>query len=123
LLSLLGVLIFGLKENKEVVRMKIGDIFKRTNVAPEAAPAGKADAANVQDQAARGAGSLSDDRVTISPEAREYARISRIVDEDEAARKARVDEIKSRVNSGDYQVSSDAVARAILSYSQQQNSE
>jgi negative regulator of flagellin synthesis FlgM len=58
----------------------------------------------------------SEDRVTISPLSRQLSQISKIVEDDEAQRQKRVDEIKQQVDAGTYSVDSTAVARSMVSF-------
>jgi len=57
----------------------------------------------------------SQDRVTLSPEAQEYALAAKLASEDEDARAAKVAELKTQIASGTYKTpSSEDVAGAIL---------
>ena len=95
--------------------MKIGDLFKRVNIAPTGKPEVWNSGRELQEESKR-ASTGGDDWVTISPEARRYARISQVVEEDEPERRNKVEELKERIENGEYEVSSEEVAKAILSY-------
>jgi flagellar biosynthesis anti-sigma factor FlgM len=96
--------------------MKISEIFSKqslynTERASEAARSGGNDANGAKRSSAEG-----DDSVSISPLARQFQQISTIVAEDESASQQRVQAIKARVESGKYAVTSDDVAKAMVSF-------
>ena len=98
--------------------MKIGDLFKRVNVTPTGKPEVWNSGRDLQEESKRNIAS-GEDWVTISPEARKFARISQVVEDDESERRAKVEELKKKIADGEYEVSSEDVAKAILSYYQQ----
>ena len=56
------------------------------------------------------------DQVSISPLARQFAQISRLLAEDEQSGQTRLAELKKQVEGGTYSVSGVDVARAITSF-------
>lgn len=94
--------------------MKIRDIFSnqsvysnlKTNERPEAAG----------DEVARKRKEQGEDRVSISPLARQYQQVSGILADDEAARAQRVASLKAQVEQGTYKVASEDVAASIVSH-------
>jgi len=94
--------------------MKISDLFKRdSNVSSlnkEAVEKKNAESA------AKDLAGANDDTISISPRARQYRQIANVVNEDDAARSAKVADIKQRVANGSYEVSSENVAKSIVSY-------
>ena len=96
--------------------MKISDIFKQQpNVDRSkndtSQQAVKEQETKQEQQIASGA-----DTVQISSRARSFAAITKVLGEDEAARAARVEELKGLVQNGEYEVDSNSVAESILAF-------
>lgn len=96
--------------------MKISNLFGRTEGTTQTQYKKDAEAAarnQAQPQSEAGG-----DRVTISPLYRQINQISSIIRDDESARQSRVAELKAKVQSGDYEVSSTDVAKSIINFAQ-----
>ncbi len=94
--------------------MKISNLFGRADsVTPAQYKKDNESAARNQ----VGQGEAGADRVTISPLYRQINQISSIIREDEASRQSRVQELKAKVESGEYNVSSSDVAQSIINFS------
>lgn len=101
--------------------MKISDLFKNQNLDNQrridlrkqsnAQP--KVDIAEDNSQAGGVAGV---DKISVSPLSRQLLQISNILSDEEIARSKRIDELKERVSSGEYQVSSEDVAKAVIDF-------
>lgn len=97
--------------------MKISELFNRPPLAginrSDAEDGGKKSGAAESSQVA---GNSQDDRVSISPEARVFARIGEILADEDRTRELRVQDIKRRVQEGSYAVNSSDVAKAVVNY-------
>lgn len=96
--------------------MKIGEILKKASLYNAERTS---ESTRVTDDAAQGRNRETveaEDTVSISPRARQFQQISTLVSQDEDAQQRRLDEIKARVDRGEYNVPSDEVAKAFLSY-------
>lgn len=69
-----------------------------------------------QDNVEKTLGKKGEDRITISPLARQLATVTKVLNEDETARTDRVASLKAQVANGSYNVSSGDVAKAIISF-------
>ena len=100
--------------------MKISDIFNRTS----AYNTDKATDANKSSTADKGVAGVvvpniakeGEDKISISPRARQLQQIAKITGDDEQARAERVAALKAQVENGSYAVNSDEVAKAIVSF-------
>lgn len=96
--------------------MKVGNLGKRINVTETTPVASSEERLSSPGQESVGTPGLND-RVSISDKAREYNRVAQMFhEEEEVMAKNRVEELKEKVRSGKYKVSSRDVARAFLSH-------
>lgn len=93
--------------------MKISDLFGKVNNYSNAKVGGRNSASDSADNKYNEEGS---DRTTISPKAVLLAQVSRINSDDEVTRAQRVQALKERVASGDYQVPTDKLAKKVSDY-------
>lgn len=95
--------------------MEIKKLFEREPVkANETLRRRQAEAYQQQDPATQTR--AGEDTVSLSPLSRQLSQLSKILDDDEAARKERVQSIKQEVEAGTYSVDRAAVARSLISY-------
>jgi flagellar biosynthesis anti-sigma factor FlgM len=98
--------------------MKIRDLLKQQPLTPAGQSTGKVDAGRLNEQQSASAQALSSehssDRVTISPLAKQFQMVSKLLNEDETKSAQRVEELKAKVQSGEYQVPTRDVAQAII---------
>ncbi len=96
--------------------MKVGNSGKKINVIEATPISGSEERMSSPGQEGVAAHGLHD-RVSISDKAREYNRVAQMFhEEEEVMAKNRVEELKEKVRSGKYKVSSRDVARAFLSH-------
>ncbi len=96
--------------------MKIRDIFGQGDVSQSTQAAQerrKTNLAHAKDQEVFKEG---EDRVSISPLARQFATISQILSEDASDRKNKVDQLKQQVEGGTYGVAKEDIAKSLLDY-------
>lgn len=97
--------------------MRISSLFKQSSV-DNAQRSENADSARREAKVASAREALerksSQDTVTISSVSRQLSQVSRIIEEDEAQNQARVEDLKTRVAEGNYSVSSEEVAAALI---------
>ncbi|MCC6221197.1 MAG: flagellar biosynthesis anti-sigma factor FlgM [Deltaproteobacteria bacterium] len=102
--------------------MRISDIFRRHSLDQTTAKNSAQQAKDERESSNSSAiASNSDDRVSISPMARQFAQISKIVAEDEEKQSSRVEDLKRKIAAGEYSVSSSDVANSILSFAKDEN--
>ncbi len=100
--------------------MKISDLLKdrRLNDSRKVEGERNVDSTRTQPNGAEESG----DKVTISVLGRKYSQVSELLAEDEAKQRDRVEELKRRIADGTYDVSSENVARALISFTRDNNS-
>ena len=98
--------------------MKISDIFNRASAynTEKTADATRTAEKNLQAPIVPQKAKEGEDKVSISPRARQFQQISKIVAEDETNRAQRVQALKAQVDDGSYAVSNDEIAKAIVSF-------
>lgn len=99
--------------------MKISELFNRTSYydTTKAGEAGRAGNASAEEEARRRSGSESgEDTVSISPLAKQYGQVSKILSEDATTRSQRVAALKDQVAKGEYHVSSEDTAKSLIGY-------
>lgn len=98
--------------------MKISNLFNRTQAynSEKAGDAQRSQEKNLPAPAALQQGKEGEDKISISPRARQFQQISKVVAEDASTRGARVQAIKAQVENGSYAISNDDVAKAIVSF-------
>lgn len=101
--------------------MRISDLFRNQEVDQTAVQKNQ----TAQQQSEREAASkvatkkaAGEDSISISPLARQLGSIQKVVNEDDLHQQQRVEEIKQRVNSGMYNVSSTDLAGSLIAFSQ-----
>ena len=77
--------------------MRISDIFKQQTVSEAGNEPGE-------------------DRVSISSLSKQLSQVSQIVSDDDSQRRGRVQELKAKVESGEYQIDSNSIAQSIVSF-------
>lgn len=100
--------------------MKISELFNRSSVynsdrSTEAQKVSHEDSSRAAKRTKEG-----EDRVSISPLARQFRQISEIVAEDQKNSESRVAALKERVANGEYSVESDDVAKSLVSFLKEQ---
>jgi len=96
---------------------KIADLFQQNAALGKSQEASKKSSISEEGKkTALGTGSELGDRVSISPEARQFMGISKVISEDEQARRAKVDDLKARIERGEYNVSSKKIAESIVAF-------
>ena len=98
--------------------MRISELFKSQTSVDTVKPFGieeRAQARQKQGADNRQIG-IGEDQVSISPIARQYAQIAKLLTEDEEAAQLRISELKQQVDNGTYAVEEGDVARAIASF-------
>jgi len=103
--------------------MKIADLFRNQGIDQSSVQKNnQAQKASEQEAAARSVASKAagEDSISISPLARQLASIHKVANEDEALQQQRVEEIKQRVNSGNYNVSSNELASSLIAFAQEE---
>ena len=99
--------------------MRISDIFNqqsitRTERTDESTQAQKK---REREQLERGVStSYGDDVVTISPISRQLAQISKVITDDSISTNDRISFLKDQIETGNYAVSDEDIARSIMAY-------
>lgn len=94
--------------------MKISEFFRQPSVQATKS-AGEVSEDRVQKRALEHqVANSGEDKVSISPEARQFAQISKLLSEDENQRSLRVEELKAQVANGSYSVPLRDVAKSIV---------
>jgi len=93
--------------------MKISDLFGKVNNYSNAKVGGRNAASDAPENKYNEEGA---DRMTISPKAVLLAQVSRINAGDEVSRSERIAAIKEKVDRGDYEVSTEKLARKVTDY-------
>lgn len=100
-----------------VISMKIGNLFRdRSAITSREREINDAVARSQRDNVEKTVGKKGEDRITISPLARQLATVNKVLSENDDARSERVAALKEKVANGSYSVSSEDVAKAIISY-------
>ena len=98
--------------------MKISDLFKSNSSVNSNTGSSQKVESNQQEaqQKVQESTKRGEDTVNISPLARQFAQVSQIISEDAAERSSRVQELKAKVESGEYSVDSRDVAERFVEY-------
>lgn len=106
------------------LKMRIADLF-RSNQGIDQSLVQKNEGAQRQEEQetanklARGKTPSGEDSISISPLARQLATIQKVVGEEELSQQQRVEELKQKVQSGSYNVSSSDVAGSLVAFAQE----
>lgn len=95
--------------------MRISDIFKQQTVSES----GRAKANQnpyAKSQGSETGNEPGEDRVSISSLSKQLSQVSQIVSDDDSQRRGRVQELKAKVESGEYQIDSNSIAQSIVSF-------
>lgn len=93
--------------------MRISDLFKQPNISSVSANPDQRPQRSAADSAEQRPG---EDRISISPLARQFAQISQILSEDEEARRARIEELRKGIDAGTYSVPSKDVVASMVRF-------
>ena len=100
--------------------MRITDLFKQTGLNKSINQSGSSDGSRAVAEREGEDGVKSGEtavRVSISPIAQQLSQVSALLNDEQAQRQLRVETLKAKIESGKYSVSSEDVARAMVSYS------
>lgn len=96
--------------------MRITDIFRQNTLEPSRNAAVNKEQQSPEEQGVNKVAGAGEDTVSISTLSRQLNQVSSILADDELNRAARVAELKKQVENGTYSVSSEDVARSLISF-------